>query len=91
LVEQRIENPRVLGSIPRLATKFERLPVVFSTGSRFVLWNVCAIAPNPVPQPDAALDVEMGKDRPGPPSRLPEHHRLRPAVTCLNENKYLAI
>eukprot|EP00825_Cyclidium_porcatum_P024096 TRINITY_DN2662_c0_g1_i5.p1 TRINITY_DN2662_c0_g1~~TRINITY_DN2662_c0_g1_i5.p1 ORF type:complete len:137 (+),score=28.70 TRINITY_DN2662_c0_g1_i5:10-420(+) len=26
LVEQRIENPRVRGSIPRLATKFKRLP-----------------------------------------------------------------
>lgn len=29
LVEQRIENPRVLGSIPRLATIFKRLPVVY--------------------------------------------------------------
>src|SRR5574343_1942954 len=36
LVEQRIENPRVRGSIPRLATKIQR-PTVLSWAFSFVL------------------------------------------------------
>ena len=36
LVEQRIENPRVRGSIPRLATKDLKTPAL--TGWRFAFW-----------------------------------------------------
>ena len=36
LVEQRIENPRVRGSIPRLATKIQR-PTVLSWAFSFLL------------------------------------------------------
>ena len=45
LVEQRIENPRVLGSIPRLATKIQR-PTPLGWASPFLLpANYAGFAP----------------------------------------------
>ena len=48
LVEQRIENPRVRGSIPRLATKYSKTPAL--TGWRFAFWLLCSLSIRPSDQ-----------------------------------------
>jgi hypothetical protein len=87
LVEQRIENPRVLGSIPRLATKFKRLPVVFSTGSRFSL----LLRLRHCVQPHSAADhltgrLRMGGIAPGKPTYCLKIIAPKPEVTGQMKN-----